>query len=418
MKRGISKFGVVATLLLLLAFRDRSAATPIPDLNYQKTFFLNDVAAGAGISAAAEAQTWATPPPNEDYFVSNHKVTDDINVSYTHGSRRTSDKILDGTLPFPVSPTGKTVDPPLGGYSGTTGLATDGPPHYLPNKAQADITVNQRIPGAGPVVIIRLGGGGGNTGPVALMNSVKGVISGFADSGKPTYPDADTVHSADSFGAVEIKAAKVFQQVTPGAQPEIEAVGRNVAVASAISVGSVKDPYFLTVNDLTTGVSTTEQIMSETVDAVDAGYSIDDTGILLTIDRGDPTSSLSLAFSNAVSPWVLNPYTYGAALNNTGFSAFGETPLSGWSVTTTADTVEAFFAFGPDGEPFDSALVLPPDSLFTVGDMYTYDAGTDSGGFELQFAPEPSTFLLLASGLVGMLSYVCDVGSPLPADRR
>jgi hypothetical protein len=43
--------------------------------------------------------------------------------------------------------------------------------------------------------------------------------------------------------------------------------------------------------------------------------------------------------------------------------------------------------------------VRPPDSLFTVGHEYTYDALVSDGAFELQEAvPEPGTAALWAIG--------------------
>src|SRR5262249_15490035 len=156
-------------------------------------------------------------------------------------------------------------------------------------------------------------------------------------------------------------------------RPFTEVVGRTVVKGGSINIvepgrptveDDDKDPYFVDLLDMDLDTVTRQEVMAREVVAVGALYSIDDNGIRLTINRRDPASSVSLSFSSAISSWVLNPYTYGAKLDATGFSAFGATPVADWVITPTADTIEAFFAFGAGGQPFDYAIVNAPDSQF------------------------------------------------------
>ena len=72
---------------------------------------------------------------------------------------------------------------------------------------------------------------------------------------------------------------------------------------------------------------------------------------------------------------------------------------------TTADTIEAFFGFGPDGQPFDAITVRPPDSLFIVEHEYRYDARAGGAAQEILQAPEPPTWLTLGTGACLLLAY-------------
>src|SRR5262249_2682705 len=140
--------------------------------------------------------------------------------------------------------------------------------------------------------------------------------------------------------------------------------------------GEELDPYFVSLTNLDTQTVTREITATLNLEWSGALYSVDDSGIRLTVNRNDPLSMVSLAFHSELSSWVLNPYSYGATLTPTGFTAFGITPQSDWTVTTTSDTIVAFFPFGSGGQPFDVVMARAPDSLFVDGDNYRYDSGS------------------------------------------
>jgi hypothetical protein len=245
---------------------------------------------------------------------------------------------------------------------------------------------------------------------MVLTNSVHVNINGTADAG--TVNDKHGHHSADSFAAVEINGARqAFTQTAGGQVPTVELFqktlmsGGSTGFATGVgSKGSVADPAFVTVTDLGTGsVVGMEEVMVQNLDWEDALFSITDEGILLTIAKNDPSSFVSLRFATS-SSWVVDPYTYGATLSASGLTAFGATPLSGWTLTSDDVSTQAFFAFGLLGQPFDFADVLPPSDLFTIGHTYRYDVGSGNGVFEVKAEiPEPSTLTMLGLGGLGML---------------
>jgi len=387
--------------LLTLSFMLGTAVPGIgAQLSYDKVFFVNQVAVpdpakAPLISAGAQIQTWSDDPVATSAV--NFK-TGGPPTNYDHAATRTGSKVINGGLP--ISPTAQTV---LQGYNPGEISLNDG--HSAPNKATANIKVDALMP-TGPAVDIRIPGQQ-QTNRVVLNNSVRAEIIGVAEAGPVN--DHHGHHSADSFAAVEINGKETFVKTPdPGSVPQVQVFQNTVMQGGAfqkgglVPRGKVIDPAFMTILDLDTGVVVArEQIMSQTVDWTDALFSLDATGIQLTVNKADPLSSVSLLFL-ATSPWISNPYSYGATLNGTGLVAFGETPLSGWTLTTDGDIVNAFFAFGAGGQPYDYAQVTPPSSLFTAGHTYQYDVGSGNGVFVLEAEiPEPSTLAML--GIFGLL---------------
>src|SRR5205823_8413528 len=136
-------------------------------------------------------------------------------------------------------------------------------------------------------------------------------IWGSASAGVPN--DGDVLHSADAFGAVGIVSKGRF--VAAGGKPPLEELTgsfmmRGGSVQASGKGGRALDPYYLTVTDVDTGEVSTQPLMRLSLDYNNAEYSVDDTGISFKVDRNDPNSFVSLDFSSAISPWVLNPYTY------------------------------------------------------------------------------------------------------------
>ena len=387
------------------------------DIFYMKEFFLDRVDANAPIVAGGVAETWASKEPEVKLPTLVVKAGDPaarppvpaVTLDYVRALVQTSqNKINKG---FPISATGNTVDsdPNKNGIAFLGNIVTsDGLDHTAMNVAIATLSVQGRK-AVGPRVLVRQPGGG--TVEKLLTDSVRVGIVGSAAAGKPT--DGDRVHSADSFVGVEIKAKNTFQVVGGGDKPTVEAISRNVMTGgrfdpTAIAKGEVLDPYFVTLTDLDTNTATVELVMLQDLLWSDALFQVDDTGIRLTINRNDPESFVSLLFSSSTSSWVLDPYTYFARLDRAGLSASGLTPLSGRTVTMTSDTVEAFFPFGSEGQPYDDVLIRPPDSLFAVDHVYTYDIGASEGAFDISAVPQTASLTLTLGGLA-VLAARCGV---------
>jgi hypothetical protein len=399
----------LSALVIVCAVGQGSA---IADPVYTKTFYTHKVQADAVISAGARVQTWsgdrlvgdnatlkaavAAAPPNP--------AVPAVQKPYTHANGLTGSKTINEGLP--IRSTDLTA---ATGYDpGEIQLTDD---HRNPNSATAAIKVDPRV-AAGPRVEVRLPPPPGPPPPPGqpppttrkqLADSVKTVISGSAHAGKPV--DFHTWHSADSFGAVELAGAQTFSVVENGQIPVLEAFAQTVMsggvdnTAPGKDRGGNRDPLFVTLADLDTGSLTREAVMRQDLDWVNAQYSLDDSGIRLAVASGDPGSFVSLVFET-LSNWVLDPYTYGARLDASGLTAFGATPLSGWIVTTGPIWIEAFFPFGPGGQPFDFVQVRPPESLLSVGHSYRYDVGAGGGVFEVANVPEPSSLVLFGSLLL------------------
>lgn len=371
------------------------AAALIIGASYDKVFFSSGVLPAATIDVGGVVETWAGTFPVPEF--ADVDPTRSLGLIYQHASGLTGrDLITNPSGPpfgFPIR-TAATVST---GFSGLATVPNDG--HDNPNSALAIILVEPLMPGLGPEVKVRDGGGVG----LRLLNTVRTRLVGSAIAGVPV--DSDPWHSANSAAAVNIVGKAQFKVTDPGAIPTVMEVGSISASADGqCSIGgrdcsgAMHDPYFVTVRDLDTGLAVTQLVMSLTIDAADANYSIDNTGIRLTVRREDPESFVSLSFTNNFA-WVGNPYEYGATLSSAGFAAFGLTPLSGWSVTETAETLEAFFAY-PNAEMlFDRAIVRPPDGLFTMGHTYAYDDGASAVVF-IAAASEPPAILLLLTGVV------------------
>jgi hypothetical protein len=399
----------LTSALALLTAAPAPGRADIIDGSYDKIFYTEGLKPTAKISAGALIETWAGdnlvddtvtykaaaagPPPVK-------AVTD----AYKHAISPTdnSPKTINGGLP--VSDTRLTVD--TGYHAGPISIPTDN--HTDPNSASAEITVDGLLH-QDPQVDFRNGKQGIDRR--VLVDSVRTELKGEAVAGTPKPPvDTDKFHSADSFAAVEIMGGTTFTATPPPANgvPTLAAYLGSILKGGALGnqkEGQHLDPVFVTLTDQTTGVVSRQIVMEQSVTWTDATFSVDNTGITLTIDRNDPASSVALGFTNAL-PWVTNPYSYGATLDASGFTAFGETPLSGWTVTQGPDTTQAFFAFGPDGQPLDSAFVRPPDSQFTTGDTYSYDVGTGGGLFEVASAiPEPPVLVLSGVAALALLAW-------------
>jgi hypothetical protein len=232
--------------------------------------------------------------------------------------------------------------------------------------------------------------------------SVKAIVDGRAKVGGDLTWGA---LSADSFTAVSIPVASSIIQSGNGGGTW-KAIDRNYAWGASNSTSlkdkvGVRDPCVLSLTDQDTGDVISQDIMEQNLDAAGGGtFSIADSGITLSVPR-TPGASASLDFATE-SSWVQNPYSYGADLTPDGFTAYGVTPLSDWTVTTTSDTITATFSFGPDGLPFDCADVDPSSSM-TPGDSYTYTVNDSDGAFETA-VPEPGMAgVIAATGLTCLL---------------
>jgi hypothetical protein len=380
-------------------------ALPTPyarsEINFKKIFYADQVNPDSRIWGGGQVQTWAS----KEKFLTKDKVTivqnPLIEKEYEHCQDNTARKIIEEGLP--IKNLGVFAS---GGWNPPQISVEDN--HQLPNVATLKIGVGPIVEGPTPINVV------GMAAPVMLKNSVKVDIEGFVNAG--TIQDGDKCHSADSFGAVQLEAKNSY--IFDGSVQKYQALQKNAFIGGYLSVlrpdgqrvdatGVYVEPYFLEVTDLNTNISTSQIIMKQSLEYHDALFTIDDTGIRLTINRNNPNAFVSLDFTNEF-PWVLNPYTYGARLDKNGLFAFGKTPQSNWQITTTDELIEAFFPYGVEGKPFDYSDVLPPESLFSIGNTYQYDVGNDAGAYEiktLQQVPEPTSSLsLLALGTIGAAS--------------
>jgi hypothetical protein len=378
--------------------------------NYSKVFYVNNVAAGAGITAGAQAETWTGNKKVNDTITVQGNGANAIKIQNSHANNSTGAMTINGG--FPITAVKNVTVDTKGGYTPAAITQTD--KANAANTATASLAVDQRVAGNGPTVTIRTGNQ--SLGNVVLVDSVKATISGSATAGAAN--DAP-FHSADSFGAINIAGAQTFLVTKAGDIPTVSVFGQDTIKGGDINgtakgnpnpANAVRDPYVVTVTDQTTGqVVASQSVMSQNLDYHNASYSIDDTGIHLSVAANDPTAFVTLSFSTDTSSgWLLNNYNYGATLTDAGLSAYGETPMSGWTVTQNGSEIDAFFAFA-NGQPLDDAFVLPPSALFEsegsfTGDTYTYDVGTSMGVFTFAAAvPEPPALTMLATGLAGVL---------------
>ena len=395
-----------ATCALLVGVAAMHASDAVGG-SLEKEFYSNEVAENAPINAGGRVQTWAgSDLPEDDVTIkaagAGPKGAKGVTRHFVHASTLTSGpKVLPPGLP--IAATGNTV---AQGYTGTTTTADS---HVAPNSASATVTVDvQKFGGAAR---IRRPGNPPTFDTFILSNSVHGKIETRTTPGLPT--DHDKYHSADSFAGAEITAAKTFIKTgTIGNVPIFQELGRNtVSLGGSSAVdrdnnasegGVLRDPWFLTVNDLTTGVSTRQEFMTEDITYSNASIVLDDSGMHLTVRLGDPTSVATIDFSTEL-PWVVNPYSYSVRLDDSGLTLGGSTSLGDWNVTTTGSTMTADLSFGADGMPFEEADVMPDASLFTNGDAYSYDVGRGGGLSEFATSiPEPANVAMLLSGLALM----------------
>lgn len=416
---------LISTLLLF-----GSSVSSAKAASFTKEFFSTDVAAGTTIQAGAVAQTWATPKGTKPSSqASQHIIYQKINklatpggvfitltkppisVNYIHAKNRVLNRTINGGFLTSIedrdqqifraggiTSTGSTVDQ---GYSAMIPVTPDD--HMAPNSISASINVAPRIAGQGPEIIVR--NANGPNQKITLNNSVKTTLAGTANAGTPT--DSDITHSADSTAAVSIEAQKSFLVVDPTTDvPTTDVyVRNNVLIGQAASslgdeTGSYSDPMYASLDNLDTEESSVQQIAEFFVDVDNGFFSIDDSGIILSIDTSLEKSSVSFSFSSQFD-WVRNPYSYGAILDSSGFSGFGLTPSSNWTISTTGNIIEAFLDFNGQ-QPFDAISVRPPNSLFNTEATYAYSTGGGSGVFEIKIVPEyTSVFSFLFIGGFG-----------------
>lgn len=400
----LSWFDVLASPRIPLVALAALALTPSSGdagIIYKKTWYTTKASGGSEIYAGGELQTWGGSSVEEGTWRvdsgKNGNGFTDVKYRYAFKDRLSHEQINNG---FEVHKTGKQVND---GYH--SGLVTATDKDAEPSSATAQIDVEKQADAA---VKLRQPGGGPPKADV-LKNAVKTTFGGTADAGYPT--DSHRYHSADSTAGVRIPGT-VFKVTDPGDTPVVEEAQGNVVfggASSSMQAGSpeknkaaaVKDPIYAVLFDLTTDESFLQEIMSQNIEYQDATIAMDDGGIRLTIDRNDPLSFVDLSFAST-SPWVLNPYTYGARLDALGLSGYGFLS-SGWTIEQDADRTSAFYSFGSDGLPLDYAMVQAPAPLLTVGHDYELDFGSGNGVSEVASAPEPSTLVGAVLGVLGLL---------------
>jgi hypothetical protein len=383
---------------------------------YNKFILADGVAAGAGLHAGAVVETWAGHAIKDDEKVTfferpaPNPITEES--TYRHAiSQLTDNKNINGGTPeMVIKPTGVNVA--FG--PGTTALygpqmARAEDSHTFPNKATAEITVVSEA-----TLETKIKNKIGAPIPKTFNNVVSTTLEGSATAGKPLKPDMDTYHSADSLAGIFIEGARFFvkDQGLPGPfELAIKTQVFHLAPAAGShkdTVARLTDPLFMTLFDLDTGVESIERIMTFDVEASAADVVINDLGILLAVDLSTPAAFARLAFDQP-SSWVVDPYSYSARLDSAGLVVTGDTiPASGWQISSTAGRLEAFFPFGPDGQLFDFASVVPDSSLFINGNTYRYSVGGTGAAVEVA-VPEPATvaLMLIGGSLLGARARRC-----------
>ena len=201
-----------------------------------------------------------------------------------------------------------------------------------------------------------------------------------------------TSHSADAFVGVELKATSTYI-ATAGTNPpifhvlgrDLVALGGGTRRTRTVTWEALRDPFFLTVTDLNTGIATRQILMAENADYLNSRIVMDDTGIHLTVSRIVP--SFATVDFNSEMPWVLNPYSYHFRLDGSGLSL-------GSIFARRLDSHDHRrhhhdLAFAPGGMPFDAVAVQPDASVFTMGHTYSFDVGAGGGVYEVASVPEP-----------------------------
>jgi hypothetical protein len=375
--------GMSALGLLVSAGQSRG------EVDFSKLFFQSDVAGTADIIAGGQLASHFNSPVT----VHTYKVAPDLVVKLNECKLPADGSPKNVGLGLEIGDTHTTLDDTY-----DTGLVKYDDSHDASNHAEGRILV---VPASFPNGVKVRSAGGIPTNTTVKPGAMAFLI-GSATAGVPTKEDGHDKHSASVVLGAKMTGGTVFK-VIPGEKLELQYLTENriLSRGTAFSGGKSQlwDPVVMTLRNLTTGTSRTDVLTTFNMDAQDAEFSIDDTGISFLINPGDPESYVDMQFSNAGSPWLTNPYSYAAHFDPSGLTASGATPLSGWSISTVGTQLRAFWSFDADGLPFDMANISIPMDDLVSGDDYAIDFGGDGGVSEI--VPEPGTLAIL--GVSGML---------------
>ena len=374
---------------------------------YHKTFYVEGVAAGATINGGAVTQTWVTEGGTTlvDARHRMHLGPRPVWGRYEHAVTRTDQDMFGpfNNIGFPIN--GNNVGTAANGWNPARIMSMDG--HE--NESWADVDVDS-IQAMGPTV--RLRGGAERQ----LMNSVKAVIQGDAEAGPLPHTDEAEAHTADSFAAAQVAGAKTWVETTPGDRPRVKAYSRgamwgggwaqnadsNPNIRGTRMFGKTRDPMYITMTDLDSGWSITEDVLTYDVSWIDSEYIINEEEMTFTIPKHLLNAKVEVNFSTE-SDWVEDSYFYGILLDHDGFEVYGDLPdISHWSLIETAETIT--WSLDLDGQPlFDFATITAPDDLVVPGRSYQFDIGEGDGTYAAAtYAPSPSSVaLLLVAALHG-----------------
>jgi hypothetical protein len=218
------------------------------------------------------------------------------------------------------------------------------------------------------------------------------------------------IRSVDACAAAEIPEVKVFRFQPDGTLgPQI--LNTRLMMAHGYlgqendkEIVRGKDPVYFTVTDLESGDEWSDLIVNTEYAQYDGGVLADDLGVRLTVNKHEPAAYASIAYTSELSAWVLDGFSYRAALTPSGLSVSGQFILSDWVVTETADTITAVYSYGDLGPLWDTVSIRPPDELFTAGRTYGYGLGGDGAGYLA--VPSPGAF-----GLIGVAMGLITAGS-------
>ena len=390
---------IIINVLAIFLFNVSAEAIPIYSFDFDKTFYSIDVSAKTNIRAGGIAETWL----DREFTTTKQKIYKKINWTYNHAAVREQNPQMTINGGLPITNTGKNVAQEYNGTAIANGLA---------GTANIGIKVSPLVP-VGTIVKARMDDDKIEKKHI-LNRSVKTTMTG-----KGKLKNTKRARSVDAGGAVKINAKSTFEYSIVNKQPMIKTVskvkGQILMLASGSTTeltkkeqkGNIKDPFFVEVTDLDSGVSITESIATYDITANNADIIINDASINITIDRFDDNSFASFNFSSELSSWVVNPFSYGVSFDNNGLSLFGSLgALDDWNITMTAeDNMIASYFFEDDFMPFDYMEILPPEEIFTAGYTYEYSQGSTIGASILASVPEPSTLVSLGLGLMGLIVF-------------
>jgi hypothetical protein len=370
-------------------------------INFHKEIVFTDVKPAADLWAGGVVQAWV----GKNWVDAQHtywkglKGGNDLKWPYTHADDTPkTDKVHEG---FPIQKVGTAKDgwPVAGKPAKNSAKAT-----YYGSVAEIEhVKIDPLLEKTDKIPVWN--NEAGKPVPTDIKDFVKADIKGQVDVAESTR----YLTSADAYAAVFVESGEVFKK-SDIKQNAYRAYGKNEAAMAGRDrrlnkgedrVDEVHDPIFATLTDLTTGTEITSELLTLTITALAADFSISDAGIRLAIQPDHPDSWVEYLYSTSFE-WVINPEQFWLRFSDQGLQVNGDRyPLAGWQITKAGDRWEAYFPL-EEGLGFDAVTFRLPDYRMVDGHDYTFGLGASDGSYALRAAPEPMTLALTGSALVGL----------------